>query len=1081
MNTIQTNISNVPTAKAPATVKHHLHVDLETFSSEPLPKCGVYRYSSSPDFEILLMSYAFDDEPVEIVDMACGEPIPERVLAALEDPEVLKFGHNSVFERVCLSQYFGHWLDPHQWRCSMIMAAYLTLPARLADVAVALKLKEQKMEEGKDLIRYFSVPCKPTKTNGGRVRNLPEHAPEKWALYKKYNMQDVETERAIVKALEKYPLPEQEWELYALDQIINDRGVRIDKALVKKAIAVDSEFTARAYQKAQEITGLDNPSSVTQLKAWLADQDVPMESLAKKLVQEKAKETDGIVSELLNLRLELSKTSVKKYEAMARSVCKDGRVRGTLQFYGANRTGRWCLSGDHEILTNEGWRRLDEWKGGKIACWNSGTEVVSFQQAEAVSFDYSGPMYHYLDKRIDQFSTPDHKMRYYRSSRNEWKTGTVEEMAKIRPCIPIYGYRAQQADSRAKQLRVLVMVQADGRITDDGILVLQFKKLRKVERCKRLLREAEIEFKYSQYDYVHRFTIPNRKIPLWLRMFADKKFGPWLFDENADVFFDELAFWDGYRPAPNSIQYCTCVKENADMVQAFAHMSGRTAIIVERSTPQEHPSWGHAYYVDICESLQNRHEIRNKPTIEEFSGKVYCASTPTGFFLVRRSGKVWVTGNSGRLVQLQNVPQNHLPDLDLARELVKEGDVETIEMLYGSVPNTLSELIRTAFIPKDGCRFIVADFSAIEARVLAWLAGEEWVLDEFRGEGKIYEETASRMYHIPKDTIVKGHPNYEYRQKGKQATLSCIAEGVPVLTDAGWIPIEKVMPHHLLWDGNQWVGHDGVVFKGTQECISYGNLTATPDHLVWHNGRWRFFVDALPYSAHNSTPSLFVGRRRVYDILNAGPNHCFIAAGYKVHNCGYGGGVGALKAMGAKMPEEEMQPLVDAWRAANPHIVAFWSAMDRAARTVIRKRESAQVGKVRLFWKDDKMFIRLPSGRNLCYQSPFFATNRFGSESIGYYAPGPAGKMLKQETFGGKLVENVTQAIARDILAHAMFNLERNGYRIVFDVHDEAVMEVPTNFGSVEEACELMGQGPAWADDLPLRADGYECQSYRKM
>ena len=597
-------------------------MDVETFSSEPLPKCGVYRYSSSPDFEILLLSYAFDDEPVEIADLACGESIPKRVLEALEDPEVLKFGHHSAFERVCLSQYFGHWLDPHQWRCSMIMAAYLTLPARLADAAMALKLKEQKMEEGKDLIRYFSVPCKPTKTNGGRMRNLPEHAPDKWALYKKYNKQDVETERAIVKALKQYPRPDHEWEWYAHDQLINDRGVRIDKSLVKSAIAVDSAFSARAYQKAQEITGLDNPGSVSQLKAWLADQDVLMESLAKKLVQEKAAETDGIVSELLNLRLELSKTSVKKYEAMARSVCRDGRVRGTLQFYGANRTGRW----------------------------------------------------------------------------------------------------------------------------------------------------------------------------------------------------------------------------------------------------------------------------------------------------------------SGRLVQLQNVPQNHLPDLDFAKEIVKNGDVDEIEMLYGSVPNTLSELIRTAFIPKDGCRFIVADFSAIEARVLAWLAGEEWVLDEFRGEGKIYEETASRMYHIPKDTIVKGHPNYEYRQKGKQAQLSC----------------------------------------------------------------------------------------------------------------GYAGGVGALKAMGAKMPEEEMQPLVDAWRAANPRIVAFWNAMERAARKVIRSKSSARIGRISMFWKDDKLFMRLPSGRDLCYQSPHFTTNRFGNDAIGYYAPGASGRMEVQETFGGKLAENATQAIARDLLAHALMNLQAQGYPVVFHVHDEA-------------------------------------------
>ena len=639
-------------------------IDVETYSSAPLPKCGVYRYCDAPDFEILLFSYAFDDEPVQTIDLASGETLPKEAISALEDPDIIKVAYNAQFERVCLSRYLGHWLDPHQWRCTMVMAAYLTLPGRLADAAVALGTTEKKMEEGKDLIRYFSVPCKPTKTNGGRTRNLPADAPEKWAVYRQYNAQDVEVERAIRKALEKYPLPEQEWELYALDQQINDRGVRVDKKFVKKAIAVDAVFAQAAYQRAKELTGLENPGSVNQLKAWLADQDIPMESLARKIVQEKAAQTDGIVAELLNLRLELSKTSVKKYEAMARCVCRDGRVHGLLQFYGANRTGRWA----------------------------------------------------------------------------------------------------------------------------------------------------------------------------------------------------------------------------------------------------------------------------------------------------------------GRLVQAQNLPQNHLPDLDLAREIVKTGDEELLDTLFASVPGTLSELIRTAFIPKDGCRFLVADFSAIEARVLAWLANEEWVLEEFRGKGKIYEATASRMFHIPQESIVKGNPNYEYRQKGKQATLSC----------------------------------------------------------------------------------------------------------------GYGGGVGALKAMGAKMPEEEMQPLVDAWRAANPNIVAFWNALDRAARAVIRRKTSACIGKVALYWRDDKMFMRLPSGRNLCYQSPHFTENRFGSDAIGYYAPNAAGQMVVQETFGGKLAENATQAIARDILAHALLTLEKNGYPVVFHVHDEAVIEMSNGQGSLGEACRLMAIAPDWAEDLPLRADGYECPYYRK-
>jgi len=317
-------------------------IDIETYSSAPLPKCGVYRYADAPDFEVLLFSYAYDDGPVITIDLTSGESLPEEVLTALNDPTVIKAAYNAQFERVCLSRYLGCRLDPHQWRCTAVMASYLTLPSRLGDVAAALKLTQQKMGEGKDLIRYFSVPCKPTKTNGGRTRNMPADAPEKWGLYKQYNAQDVETERAVRKTLEKWPLPEQEWRLYALDQQINDRGVRVDKKLVKSAIAVDAVFTEAAYQRAKELTGLENPGSVSQLKVWLADQDMPMESLAKKIVQEKAAQAEGIVAELLNLRLELSKTSVKKYEAMARTVCRDGRIHGLLQFGGASRTFRWA-------------------------------------------------------------------------------------------------------------------------------------------------------------------------------------------------------------------------------------------------------------------------------------------------------------------------------------------------------------------------------------------------------------------------------------------------------------------------------------------------------------------------------------------------------------------------------------------------------------------------------------------------------------------------------------------------------------------------------------------------------------------
>ena len=952
-----------------------MFIDIETYSSQPLPKCGVYRYSQSSDFQILLVTYGFDDEELKTIDLACGEPLPSEFFVTLEDPNVLKYAHLAQFERVCFSRYLGHWLDPHQWRCSMIMANYLTLPGKLADVAVTLNLTERKMEEGKDLIRYFSVPCKPTKANGGRTRNLPGDAPEKWELYKKYNRQDVETERAVVRALEKYPLPQLEWDLYALDQIINDRGVRIDKQLVRSALIVDSEFTWKAYQRAQEITGLENPSSVVQLKAWLADQDMPMETLAKKVVQEKAKDAEGIVGELLRLRLELSKTSVKKYEAMARTVCKDGRIHGVTQFYGASRTGRWA----------------------------------------------------------------------------------------------------------------------------------------------------------------------------------------------------------------------------------------------------------------------------------------------------------------GRLVQLQNVPQNHLPDLDEAKEVVKKGDADLVEILYGSVPNTLSELIRTALIPKDGCRFLVADFSAIEARTLAWLAGEEWVLDEFRGKGKIYEATAARMYHIPVETIVKGNPNYEYRQKGKQATLACIAEGELVLTNHGLKPIETITLEDLVWDGFSWVQHEGLIYKGEGETITYEGLTATPDHLVWIKGQsipiqfgvaaasgahliqtgnggnpirlgedykpgetvertmeqvlcpdrvrsmpcntvdsvkqsapwiikrlsellralqahsclagktnmcskttllqqersaissiWRpwhqvqlslcyqgWYLDSSECS--ECTEGLRIGsdrqqwslrageypvcpsigeqekqgnhrsirmgssllavlrkcgiqdaysrddkgadhrvsqgscqneaqelahhkrKARLYDLRNAGPHHRFTVSNHLVHNCGYGGGVGAMKNMGATMPDEELQDIVEAWRAANPHIVSYWAAMERTARRVADEHITLQCGKTVLYWKDSNMFMRLPSGRDLCYQGICYTKNRFGNSSLGYYMPNGTGKMELTETFGGKLVENLTQAVARDILANSMLALEAAGYHIVFHVHDEVILEVPYGWGRLEDACRIMGIPPAWAPDLPLRADGVELSYYRKM
>ena len=665
-----------------------LGIDIETYSSAPLPKCGVYRYCDAPDFEILLFSYAFDDAPVQTIDLACGETIPKEVLLALEDPNILKIAYNAQFERVCLSKYLGHWLDPHQWHCTMVMAASLTLPGRLADVAVALGTAEKKMEESKDLIRYFSVPCKPTKANGGRIRNRPSDAPEKWAVYKQYNAQDVETERAIRKALEKYPLPEQEWAYYALDQQINDRGVRVDKQLVKNAIATDAVFAQATYQRAKELTGLENPGSVMQLHGWLRERGVQLSTLLKKEVQRKLAEmdedaqpdaqADEAAREMLRLRLEMSRSSIKKYEAMARCVCKDGRIHGMFRFYGASRTGRFA----------------------------------------------------------------------------------------------------------------------------------------------------------------------------------------------------------------------------------------------------------------------------------------------------------------SQIVNLQNLRRNDMEDLALARSLLREGRAEELSMLYASAADVLSELVRTALIARKGCRFIVADFSAIEARVLAWLAGEEWRLKVFEEGGDIYCASASQMFHVP---VEKHGVNGHLRQKGKISELAL----------------------------------------------------------------------------------------------------------------GYGGSIGALQAMGSRemnIPDEELKPLVDGWRKANPRIVQFWRSVGDAAMKAVRERTTVRAGKVTFCCKDGVLFAKLPSGRTLAYIAPRLETGRFGSTVITYQSYDKTEKAAdeeeeapvtrrwqREETYGPKIVENLTQAIARDLLCAAMMNLEAAGYRICMHIHDEAVIEMPIGQGSLEEACRLMAIAPDWAEELPLRADGEDDLSfYRK-
>jgi hypothetical protein len=1094
---------------------HTLSCDIETYSSANLLKSGVNHYCEADDFEILLFGYSIDGGEVCVVDLARGQKIPLEIIDALQNDRIIKWAFNATFERICLSRFLGlptgTYLDPISWRCTMVWSAYLGLPLSLMGVGVVLGLEKQKLSEGKDLIRYFCTPCNPTIANGGRTRNKAGDAVDKWALFVEYNRRDVEVEMAIHQRLAGFPVPDAVWDEYHLDQRINDRGVLVDRELVQRAIGMDSLSRQELVSRMRELTDLENPNSVSQVKTWLSESGFEIDSLGKKDVKAALVDAPCQIQEVLELRLQLAKSSVKKYQAMENAVCSDGRARGMFQFYGANRTGRWCLTGDHEVLTVQGWERLDEWEGGLIASWSPTNEGVVFSHAKALCFDYEGPMYEYRSNRIAQISTPDHKMYFKRRYGKPWITDTVENMATCRPSIPFTGYRRIKGRPDSAALRVLVMTQADGHYAEDGSICYNFTKQRKIERCRTLLRRAGLVYTLSVYDQAdrkyHRFRISNMDVPLWLRQFRSKTYGSWLFDESSDAFFDELPYWDGYRPAPNSIQYCTCNKENADMVQAFAHLSGRAAGIRLKKLSENHKNWQDAHVVDIWLTPGNCHEIRNKPVVTPFNGKVYCAETQTGFFLVRRDGRVWVTGNSGRLIQVQNLRQNHLEDLGTARALVENGDYEAVKMLYGDVPDTLSQLVRTAFIPRKGCRFIVSDFSAIEARVLSWLAGETWRNEVFAQNGDIYCASASQMFRVP---VEKHGQNAHLRQKGKISELAL----------------------------------------------------------------------------------------------------------------GYGGSVGALTAMGALdmgLKEDELKPLVDAWRQSNPNIVKFWWSVDSAAKQAVRGKTTTSTHGIRFSYESGFLFITLPSGRRLAYVKPRIGTNLFGSDCVTYEGVGATKKWERIDTYGPKVVENClaqgtlvlterglvpiqqvttkdrvwdgvewvaheglidrgiqetvrigrgiemttnhrilttkgwrecakteglewaevqlpdgyqqggeyrpgedameisvhptgckkqvydlancgprhrfvvwdggagkarivsncTQAISRDLLCHAMQNLEAIGCRIVMHIHDEVVIEAPPdiNLQGIEASMAIV---PHWAQGLLLNADGYETDFYKK-
>lgn len=656
-----------------------LEIDIESFSSVDLKKCGVYKYAESPDFEILLFGVSVDGGEVTVYDLASGDTVPEEIIKALSDDSVIKWAYNASFERVCLSvwlrrnypQHFSsysieedtirNYLDPSSWRCSLVWGAYMGLPLSLEGIGKVLKLENQKMAEGKALIRYFCVPCKPTKANGGRTRNLPEHDPVKWSTFIAYNKRDVETEMAIQQKLSKFPVPDFLWEEYHLDQEINDRGIQLDMVLVEQAIAIDERSREELSAKMQQLTALENPNSVQQMKEWLTKHGLEVDSLDKKAVKELLKTAPPELAEVLELRRQLAKSSVKKYQAMQNAVCTDGRARGMFQFYGANRSGRWA----------------------------------------------------------------------------------------------------------------------------------------------------------------------------------------------------------------------------------------------------------------------------------------------------------------GRLIQLQNLPQNHMAHLEDARSLVRSGDYALLSALYDSVPEVLSELIRTAFVPRGGYKFIVSDFSAIEARVLSFLAGESWRLKVFAENGDIYCASATAMFHVP---VEKHGQNAHLRQKGKIAELAL----------------------------------------------------------------------------------------------------------------GYGGSVGALKSMGALemgLAEEELQPLVDAWRTSNPNIVQLWWDVDNAVKTTVRQRLDTETHGIRFRYRSGMLFIVLPSGRQLCYVKPKMGTNKFGGDSVTYEGVGSTKKWERIESYGPKFVENIVQAISRDILMYAMRTLSH--CFIVGHVHDELIIECGMDV-SLDAICEQMGRTPPWIKGLNLRADGYETMFYKK-
>lgn len=949
-----------------------LHLDIETYSTVDLKKNTVYRYVEDEHWMILICSWCIGQGEIHT---AYGH---EEVsgIPGLFDPAVKKIAHNSDFERINFSALkglpVGTYIDPEEYIDTAVLASLWGYPRSLKGFCKVVG-GEAKDEAGGRLINMFSVPNR----KGGRT--LPEERPADWDAYVEYNRQDVISMRDNIYRLGKGFPSAEEYEAWITATRINDRGIKIDTDLAGAAHRQYEANKKRDLARVKEITGLDNPNSVQQFKRWLADRGFEMESIDKAHVAELLERDDlpDEVREAVERKQLAALSAATKYVIAQGSTNSDGRLRGTIKYSNAN-TGRMCLTGDHEVLTPSGWVRIEDWTGGRIATWKPTGEQIAFSEAEAVHFPYSGEMIHIDSTRIHQISTPDHDMPI-RERDGSIEKVPVADLEGKRFFHYIRGSRRVATKVRDNDLRVLLMVQADGTYPADGGVRLAFRKQRKIERCRHLLRRAELvyaERKDFKTGYT-RFTIRAQDCPLWLLMFKDKTFGPWIFDSNPAIFFEELVFWDGSwaSSGANSAQYYSTNKTNIDLVQAFAHLSGMYCR-VHQKTDSRKPNWAPSWIANLWFSPGPGTEFRNgagrnKWSTSEYSGLVHCARTTTGFFLVRREGSVWVTGNSGTVLSPHNLPRDHFTDVEGEHDT--EAEQAAIDKLLAGVEvgsEDLKKLVRPLLVGP----FTVSDYSAIEARLTAWAAGEDSVLESFRKGEDVYVATAERM---------GGEKAGFDRQRGKGAALGCgYGGGAGALLN---------------------LGGAGMYPKGT------------PDDVIW--------------------------------------------AG--------------------------LTTIVDAWRVAHPHIVSWWkqvhTAFDKGGPASRRIPVDVEiVGNDRYVW--------LPSGRALVYHNcrrEYVQPKDRNGKPLPYrrrawVCDAVVGNGTQRRIVGGPTqVENIIQAIGRDLLTHALVNVERAGFRTVTHVHDEIVTET-TGGLTVERLSSLMCDLPDWAEGLPVEAAGYTTQRYRK-